>query len=108
MKKLLIILLLASALIGITGCKNGSKAADTTELESVNNKIVEFFSSSHSNDKLSDNFCFNYIDEKNQIVVVGLLNNSEEQQKEFREKVIDSKLIKFVQGSKNINLPKNQ
>ena len=46
-------------------------------------------------------------DEKNQIVIVGLLNNSKKQQNEFRKKVVDLKLIKFVQGSKNINLSNN-
>lgn len=73
------------------------------DLKDVNNKIINYFSS----DKVEyKNLAFNYIDEKNKVVVVGLLQNTEEQQKEFKNKVVDSNLIEFVQGTANINLPK--
>lgn len=73
------------------------------DLNDVNNKIINYFSSDKVDYK---NLAFNYVDEKNKVVVVGLLQNTEEQQKEFKNKVVDSNLIEFVQGSENINLPK--
>ena len=73
------------------------------DLNDVNNKIINYFSSDIVDYK---NLAFNYVDEKNKVVVVGLLQNTEEQQKEFKNKVVDSNLIEFVQGSENINLPK--
>ena len=93
MKKLLIILLVG---ISLAGCK---KEVTTKELENVNNKIVEYFSSNNEYDNLS----YNYVDEENKVVVVGLINNTKEEQERFKKLVVDSNLIKFVTGSKNEN-----
>lgn len=106
MKRKYLILLLIITLLGVAGCQKEDKIINKTELVFVNKKIINYFSSSDIDENLSNNLCFNYIDEKNQVVVVGLLNNTKKKQKEFKKKVIDSKLIKFIQGSKDINLNK--
>ena len=93
MKRLLIILLMG---ITLTGCK---KEVTTKDLENVNNKIVEYFSSNNEYDNLS----YNYVDEENKVVVVGLINNTKEEQERFKKLIVDSNLIKFVTGSKNEN-----
>lgn len=51
-KKVLITLLVLCTLIRITCCINKSHAVNTSELESVNNKIIDYFLN-NSNDKLS-------------------------------------------------------
>lgn len=78
------------------------KDIDTTheELNNINNQIIKYFT---SNNTEYTNFSFNYIDEENQIIIVGLINNTKEEQTKFKELVINSNLIKFVQGEKNIN-----
>lgn len=68
------------------------------ELNTINNKIIEYFSSDNVE---YNNFSFNYIDEENNVIVVGLIDNSKEEQEKFKEEVIDSELIKFVQGTTN-------
>lgn len=103
-KHLLIILLCSGVLIGMTGCRN-KKERTMEKLNNVNNKIIEYFSSDNIE---YDNFSFNYINTENKFVVVGLLNNSKEKQEQFKEMVIDSDLIKFIQGSENINIPKSK
>ena len=76
--------------------------AETTldKLNEINNQIIKYFTENHANEY--DNFSYNYIDEENNFVVVGLLDNSKEKQEEFKKLVIDSNLIKFEKG-KNIN-----
>lgn len=76
--------------------------AETTldKLNEINNQIIKYFTENNANEY--DNFSYNYIDEENNLVVVGLLDNSEEKQEEFKKLVIDSNLIKFEKG-KNIN-----
>lgn len=108
MKRKYLILLLIITLLGVAGCQKEDKVINKNELVFVNNKIIDYFSSSDIDENLSNNLCFNYIDEKNQVVVVGLLYNTKKQQQEFKKNVIASKLIKFVQGSKDINLNKKQ
>lgn len=104
MKKILLVILLCGGiLIGMTGCGNEKQTVTSDELNDVNNIIIEYFS---SNNVEYDNFSFNYIDKKNRIVIVGLLDDSKEQQEQFKKVVVDSDLIKFIQGSENINLPK--
>ena len=56
------------------------------ELKEINNKIINYFMSS---DKDYDNCSFNYVDLTNNVVVVGLVDNSNEMQEEFREKVVE-------------------
>ena len=70
------------------------------ELNRINNKIIEYFSSDNVE---YDNLSFNYVDEENEVVVVGLLDNRKEQQDNFRKIVVDSEFIKFIQGNSNVD-----
>lgn len=96
--------LFGSLLFGMTGCNSEKKVEVVTlnELNDINDKITIYFSSVESQ---YDNLCFNYVDEVNMVVVVGLLDNSENKQEEFKDIVVNSEFIKFIQGSKDINLP---
>lgn len=93
MKKSILSILCFTLIIGITGCDK--KKNIINDLNKVNNEIIEYFSACDVND--CENYIFNYVDEKNKIVIVGLENNSEEAQKKFKENVIDSDLIEFEQ-----------
>ena len=105
MKKTIVAILVCGfAFFGLTGCGNDKNKNVTLEdLNNVNNEIINYFLSDEVEYK---NLAFNYIDEEKKVVIVGLLENTEEQQKEFKNEVVDSHLIEFVQGSENINLPK--
>lgn len=72
---------------------------DVTEeqLNNVNDKIIKYFMSSNVK---YDNLSFNYVDLTNKKVVVGLYDNSKEQQDKFRKLVVDSELIEFIKGEK--------
>ena len=87
MKKLLLIILCLLA----TGC--GNDKISNEELDAINNDIIIYLSNNQY-----DNLIFNYVDYENKNVVVGLLDNSVEKQKDFKEKIVDSKYIKFVQS----------
>lgn len=105
MKKTIVAILVCGfVFFGLTGCGNDKNKNVTLEdLNNVNNEIINYFLSDEVEYK---NLAFNYIDEEKKVVIVGLLENTEEQQKEFKNEVVDSHLIEFVQGSENINLPK--
>lgn len=49
------------------------------------------------------NYSYNYVDDKDKVVVVGLLDNSVEKQEEFKNLVVDSDLIRFEKGEINVN-----
>ena len=68
------------------------------DLNKVNNKIIEYFSNNETSNY--ENYVFNYVDKQNQVVVVGLLDNSKEEQEKFKEIVVNSNLIKFVKSEK--------
>ena len=51
----------------------------------------------------SNNLSFNYVDTINKKVVVGLLNNSKEEQERFKKLVVDSEYIVFIEGGKLID-----
>ncbi len=87
MKKLLLIILCLLA----TGC--GNDKISNEELDAINNDIIIYLSNNQY-----DNLIFNYVDYENKNVVVGLSDNSVEKQKDFKEKIVDSKYIKFVQS----------
>lgn len=72
----------------------------TDDLDQINNKIIEYFLNNGTSNY--ENYDFNYVDEKNQVVVVGLLDNSKEAQEKFKETVVNSDLIKFVQSEKSM------
>ena len=92
-----IILVFSVIFLGIititTGCSRDEKAS-IGELNKINDEIIEYFQI-HDN---YSNFSYNYVDEANLVVVVGLVNNSKEEQSWFRKNVVDSKYIKFEQG----------
>lgn len=91
-----IILIFSVIFLGViitTGCSRNEKAS-IDELNKINDKIVEYF---QTHDDYS-NFSYNYVDEANLVVVVGLVDNSKEEQSWFRKNVVDSKYINFEQG----------
>ena len=77
-KKILKILIYGFIVLGITGCGNSKKEVETEDLQSVNNKIIEYFQTNGVKDY--DNYTFNYVDDEHKVVVVGLLDNSEKEQ----------------------------
>lgn len=104
MKKVIFTILVCGVMIfGITGCGNKSeKEIKKEDLESVNNQIIEYFQTNGVENY--KNFAFNYVDEENKAVIVGLINNSEEEQEIFRKNIVDSKLIKFIKGERSENV----
>lgn len=105
-KTILTILLCGVMLIGITGCGNNKEEVAKEDLESVNNKIIEYFQTNGVKDY--ENFTFNYIDEENKVIVVGLLDNSKKEQEKFKKTIVDSNLIRFVKGEKLIDEDENK
>lgn len=98
MKRMILTILLCGVMVlGITGCGKSTTEVSTDELNDVNNQIIEYFSSSNVE---YDNLSFNYVDLTNKKVIVGLQDNSKEQQDKFRKLVIDSELIEFIKGDK--------
>ena len=85
MKKIIFLVLC----LFIVGCGN----VENEELDAINNEIIIYLSNNQY-----DNLIFNYVDYDNKLVVVGLSDNSIEKQNDFKEKIIDSKYIKFVQS----------
>ena len=67
------------------------------ELSKVNDQIIAYFQSENIQ---YDNYSYNYVDEKNKVVVVGLLDNSKEEQDRFKELVVDSEYIRFEKGER--------
>lgn len=90
-----IILIFSVIFLGIitTSCDR-KKTVSIDELNKINDKIIEYFQA-HDN---YSNFSYNYVDEANLVVVVGLVDNSKEEQSWFRKNVVDSKYIRFEQG----------
>lgn len=84
MKKILVILCLL-----LVGCSSVSNE----KLDAINNDIIIYLSNNQY-----DNLVFNYVDYEDKKIVVGLLDNSIEKQEDFKEKIVDSKYIKFVQS----------
>lgn len=105
-KKILRVLICGVIVLGITGCGNSQKEVETEDLQSVNNKIIEYFQTNGVKDY--DNYTFNYVDDEHKVVVVGLLDNSEKEQEKFKKTIIDSNLIKFVKGEKLIDEIENK
>ena len=92
MKKILLIVLFL--LLGITGCFKRERVT-IDELNIINDKIIEYF---QTNGDKYNNYSYNYVDEENYVVVVGLVDNSKKQQRWFKKNVINSKYIKFEKG----------
>ncbi len=98
-KKILNTLLFIIIIISVTGC---NKIANISEeqLNNINDKIIAYFSSDNAE---YNNLSFNYVDTINKKVVVGLLNNSKEEQERFKKLVVDSEYIVFIEGVKLID-----
>lgn len=101
MKKILIILISGLIVLGMIGCSNSKKEITREELQIINNKIIEYFQNNGMKDY--ENYIFNYIDEDNNVVVVGLLDNSKEEQEKFKKNIVNSKFIKFVKSEQLTN-----
>lgn len=107
MKKILLAIILCSIIfLNLTGCVNTKKEVTKKDLEDINTKINSYFSNNGVKDY--ENYVFNYIDEENNIVVVGLLDDSPKEQEKFKKTIINSNLIKFVKSNKFVNEDKNQ
>ena len=76
-------------------------------LEDVNTKIIEYFSKDNVD---MTNFVDNYVDYKNNVVVVGLIDNSKEKQEEFIYNVYGSccgsKYIKYIKDNEMLEFRK--
>ncbi len=97
-KRVILFLLI---IFNIAGC--GKEVPSIEELNTINDQIIKYF---ETTDHDYQNVSFNYVDEDNRLVIVGLLDNSREKQEEFRNKVLDSPYIKFEQ-SKALESSKN-
>lgn len=99
-KKFLRLLICVVWVLDFTGCGK-EKEVESEKLNSINNKIIEYF---QTNDVGKyENYSYNYVDETNKVVIVGLIDNSKEQQEWFKNNVINSKYIKFEQGNSVTN-----
>lgn len=105
MKKTLFAVLICGIMVlTLTGC--GSKNDDVNnvsidELNDINNKIIFYFNDNGTS--IYDNYSYNYVDENDMVVIVGLVDNSKEEQEWFRKNIVDSKYIRFEQGNHPVN-----
>ena len=98
-KKILNTILFMVIIISVTGCNKTANISEE-QLNNINDKIIAYFSSDNAE---YNNLSFNYVDTINKKVVVGLLNNSKEEQERFKKLVVDSEYIVFIEGGKLIN-----
>ena len=97
MKKTILAILVCGVMaLGLTGCVK-EKEVSINELNSINDKIIEYFRTNGA--EKYDNYSYNYVDEENKLVIVGLVDNSIEQQEWFKKNIVNSKYIKFEQGN---------
>ena len=73
MKKIVLTVACVVMILGLTGCDKSNTEVSETELNKVNEQIIEYFSSENVE---YDNLSFNYVDLTNKKVVVGLIDNS--------------------------------
>lgn len=98
-KKILNTILFIVIIISVTGCNKTANISEE-QLNNINDKIIAYFSSDNAE---YNNLSFNYVDTINKKVVVGLLNNSKEEQERFKKLVVDSEYIVFIEGGKLID-----
>lgn len=99
-KTILNIVLCGIMILGLTGCGKSAIEVSEKELNKVNDQIIEYFSSENVE---YNNLSFNYVDLDSKKVIVGLIDNSKEQQDKFKKLVNDSELIEFVNGEDAID-----
>ena len=101
MKKIILTILLCGIVVlGLTGCETKTNVS-VEELNNINNKIIDYFQKNGT--EKCNNYSYNYVDEKNKVVIVGLIDNSKKEQKWFKKNIVNSKYIKFEQGEKSKN-----
>lgn len=101
MKKTIFNILMCGVIVlEITGCVK-EKDVSVDELNSINDKIIEYFQTNGT--EKYENYSYNYVDEEDKLVIVGLVDNSIEQQEWFKHNIVNSKYIKFEQGNPVIN-----
>lgn len=94
MKKIILIALLCGVMVlGVTGC---GKTKETDSLSDTYTKIEKYF----KNEKVDySNLSAFALDEKNNVVIVALKDNSKEKQEQFiKQTDVNSKYIKFDQS----------
>ncbi len=102
-KKILVFLMIGVTMASIVGCKNNSVSVTEEDLEKVLQEIDNYYQSDKY--KVDDySMSFYYMDLTNMKVVVGLMDNSKEQQEGFKKNVVNSEYITFVQGRKLVDL----
>ena len=94
------IILFGLIIIILTGCTTDNNKPSLSELSKINDKIIAYFQSSNVE---YTNYSYNYVDEANRQVIVGLLNNSKEEQDKFKELVVNSEYITFRKAEPNYN-----
>ena len=94
------IILFGLIIIILTGCTTDNNKPSLSELSKINDKIIAYFQSSNVE---YTNYSYNYVDEVNRQVIVGLLNNSKEEQDKFKELVVNSEYITFRKAEPNYN-----
>lgn len=97
------LLFFVAMILGTTGCSNDQIKATSDELQMIQDKIIKY-DTIHG---VQENYAFNYVDEENGLVVVGLLNNSLEAQEKFKKDVVDSNFVKFVQSDEFVDEASN-
>ena len=101
MRKVLLTTFICGVMIlSITGCSKNKQTLED-DLQTINNKIIDYFQTNGVED--FENYTFNYVDEENNVVVVGLLDNSKEEQEKFKKMIVDSDLIQFVKGERLVD-----
>lgn len=86
-KTILKTILCIMILFCVAGC-NGGVSFD--ELYEINSIIVDYFDENED-----QNYRYNYIDEENKRIIVGLVDISKRQKNKFKENIVNSKYIKF-------------
>lgn len=96
MKKVILTIVWCSFMfLEFTGCIKEKKVS-IDDLNSINDKIIEYFKINGVEEY--NNYSYNYVDEENKLVIVGLVDSSEKEQEWFKKNIVDSKYIKFEQG----------
>lgn len=97
MKKYILLSLSILVIFMLVGCKNKKEIVNKEySLKEVYTKLNDYYSLKNEYD---ENVSLYYIDENENVIVIVLLNNSNENQKKFLEEVnFDSKYFKFVTG----------
>lgn len=101
MRKIILNILICVIFLNLTGCKIKEDISNE-KLNNINNEIINYFEKNGVENY--DNYCYNYVDEKNKVVIVGLVDNSKKNQEWFKKNIVDSKYIRFEKGEKSINV----